>query len=40
MFINQLNVHRILNGSNDISREENLKLHKAVSEFILLSNRF
>ena len=40
IFINHLNVHTILNGSSDISREENLKLHKAVSAFILLSNRF
>ena len=30
IFINHLNVHTILNGSNDTSREENLKLHKAV----------
>ena len=40
IFKKHLNAHTILNGSNDISREENLKLHKAVSAFILLSNRF
>ena len=39
-FIYHLNVHTMLNGSNDTSKEDNLKLHKAVSAFILLSKRF
>ena len=39
-FITLLTVDTILNGDDSLSRQDNVLLHKAVSKFILSTNRF
>ena len=39
-FITLLNVHKTIHGSRELTKDQNIILHCAVSRFILSSNRF